>query len=157
MNKLLMKNQNLYMLLSMFVCLFGASVEVRADYNTWLRGSTDDTGKGLVYTSKTKDQTPADDQYGELVLSEVVQGQKNAKQSFYGWAKPARGYTFATWTGYKYAGSDKKDGEGAATFPSPIQITGVGDLIYSKSWNGNAGSDQANSVKAPGMQQHLIM
>ena len=28
MNKLLMRKQNLYMLLSMFVCLFGSSVEV---------------------------------------------------------------------------------------------------------------------------------
>ena len=148
MNKLLMRKQNLYMLLSMFVCLFGSSVEVWADYNTWLRGSTDDTGKGLVYTSKTKNQTPADDQYGELVLSEVVQGSNGAKQSFYGWAKPARGYAFCTWTGYKYYGDDAKPSEGAATFPDPMQITGVGDLIYSKSWSGNAGDDAAQSVKA---------
>lgn len=148
MNKLLMRKQNLYMLLSMFVCLFGASVEVRADYNTWLRGSTDDTGKGLVYTSKTKDQTPTDDQYGELVLSEVVQGSNGAKQSFYGWAKPARGYAFYTWTGYKYYGDDAKPSEGSATFPSPKQATGVADLIYAASWSGGAGDDAAGSVKA---------
>lgn len=117
-------------------------------FNTWLRVSTDDTAKGLVYASKTKDQTPDDNKYGELVLSESVSGSKNKQNSFYGWAKPARGYTFNTWTAYTYAGSDKKKGEGDAKFPSPKQVTGVGDLIYSYSWNGNAGDDQANSAKA---------
>ena len=145
-----MKTKRFLYTLSVLCFLLGISVDVWAagSYNTWLRASTDDTGKGLVYASKTQDQTPADDVYGELVLSEIIEGSDGAKQSFYGWAKPARGYTFATWTGYKYTGDDGKASEGSATFPSPKQETGVGDLIYSKSWGGGAGDDAANSVKA---------
>ena len=136
--------------LCVLVCMLGVSPNAwgAGSFYTWLRVETDDTGKGLVYASKTQSQTPADSEYGEIVLSESVKGKKNTAQYFYGWAKPARGYAFSTWTGYTYAGSDKKDGEGLATFPSPKQITGVGDLIYSKSWNGDKGSDQANSAKA---------
>lgn len=144
-----MKMKKILYSLSLLVCLLGVSENAWAgSFNTWLRVSTDDTAKGLVYASKTKNQTPADSKYGELVLSESVSGSKNKQNSFYGWAKPARGYTFNTWTAYTYAGSDKKKGEGEAKFPSPKQVTGVGDLIYSYSWNGGAGDDQANSAKA---------
>ena len=132
----------------LFLMLVVGVSDVYGDYNTWLRASTDDTGKGLVYASSIHDQTPADDAYGDLVLSDIIQGSYGAKQTFYGWAKPARGYTFATWTGYKYYGDDAKPSESAATFPSPKQETGVGDLIYSKSWSGSSGDDAAQSVKA---------
>ena len=130
-----------------FMLTIGVS-DVYGDYNTWLRASTDDTGKGLVYASSNHDQTPADDAYGALVMSDCVQGSNGAKQTFYGWAKPARGYAFATWTAYKYYGDDAKASEGNASFPSPKQVTGVGDLIYAASWSGGAGDDAARSVKA---------
>ena len=134
--------------LSVLVCLLGVSENARADYNTWLRATTDDTAKGLVYTCKTQTYTPSDDEYGDLVMSDVIQGSNGAKQSFYAWAKPARGYAFYTWTGYKYYGEDAKDSEKSATFPSPKQATGVADLIYAASWSGGAGDPAAGSVKA---------
>ena len=144
----LLKMKKFFYTLSVLVCLLGVSENARADYNTWLRASTDDTAKGLVYTCKTRTYTPSDDEYGDLVMSDVIQGSNGAKQSFYGWAKPARGYAFYTWTGYKYYGDDAKPSEGSATFPSPKQATGVADLIYAKSWSGGAGDDAAQSVKA---------
>ncbi|MBQ9603322.1 MAG: hypothetical protein IJR42_05890 [Paludibacteraceae bacterium] len=134
--------------LSVLVCLLGVSENAWADYNTWLRASTDDVAKGLVYTCKTQTYTPSDDEYGDLVMSDVIQGDNGKKQPFYGWAKPARGYAFYTWTGYKYYGEDAKDSEKAATFPSPKQATGVADLIYAASWSGGAGDPAAGSVKA---------
>lgn len=146
--KKLLNMKKFFYTLSVLVCLLGVSENARADYNTWLRASTDDTAKGLVYTCKTQTYTPSDDEYGDLVMSDVVQGSNGAKQSFYGWAKPARGYAFYTWTGYKYYGDDAKPSEGSATFPSPKQATGVADLIYAKSWSGGAGDDAAQSVKA---------
>lgn len=147
MNNLL-KMKKFFYTLSVLVCLLGVSENAWADYNTWLRASTDDVAKGLVYTCKTQTYTPSDDEYGDLVMSDVIQGSNGAKQSFYGWAKPARGYAFYTWTGYKYYGDDAKPSEGSATFPSPKQATGVADLIYAKSWSGGAGDDAAQSVKA---------
>jgi len=143
-----MKMKKFFYTLSVLVCLLGVSENAWADYNTWLRASTDDVAKGLVYTCKTQTYTPSDDEYGDLVMSDVIQGSNGAKQSFYGWAKPARGYAFYTWTGYKYYGDDAKPSEGSATFPSPKQATGVADLIYAKSWSGGAGDDAAQSVKA---------
>ena len=134
--------------LCLLVALLGLSESAKASYYTWLRASTDDTGKGLVYASKSQDETPADDAYGEMVLTDFVEGSNGAKQSFYGWAKPARGYAFYTWTGYKYYGDDAKPSEKAATFPSPKQTSGAGDLIYAASWSGGAGDDAAGSVKA---------
>ena len=134
--------------LCLLVALLGLSESAKASYYTWLRASTDDTGKGLVYASKSQDETPADDAYGEMVLTDFVEGSNGAKQSFYGWAKPARGYAFYTWTGYKYYGDDAKASEKAATFPSPKQTSGAGDLIYAASWSGGAGDDAAGSVKA---------
>ncbi len=133
--------------LCVLVCMLSVSPNAwgGGSYNTWLRVETDDTGKGLVYASKTQNQTPADNKYGALVLSESVTGGNGKDQSFYAWAKPARGYAFSKWTGYTYAGSDAKKGEGSAT---PKANTGTADLIYSRSWGGNAGSDQANSAKA---------
>ena len=95
----LLNMKKFFYTLSVLVCLLGVSENAwGGGYNTWLRVSTDDTAKGLVYASKNKTPNPTDDKYGELVLSESVSGSKNKQNSFYGWAKPARGYTFNTWT-----------------------------------------------------------
>ena len=146
---LMRMRKKLFYALSVLVCLLGVSENAWAgSYYTWLRVSTDDSGKGLVYANSNKSSNPGDGDYGELLLSDRVSGSNGANQSFYGWAKPARGYTFATWTGYEYAGTDKKDSESAATFPSPKQTTGAGDLIYARSWGGNAGDPAAGSAKA---------
>ena len=123
--------------------------EMWGSYNTHLRTcvDTEDTGKGLVYANTSNTVTVTNTSYTNVSVSAAVQGSSGQNQTFYGWAKPARGWMFAKWVGYDYSPISGRDAnqEGEA---KPQAHTGTADLIYAASWSGGAGSEVWRTAKA---------
>ena len=136
---------------AMLLCLLtlGVGNAWGVRYQTHLRTyvASEDTGKGLVYANKSNTVVVTDDSYTNVSVSDAVTGSNGANQSLYGWAKPARGWAFAKWVGYDYSpiSGTAANQEGAAT---PQAHTGTADLIYARSWGGNAGSEVWRTAKA---------
>ena len=106
MNKLLMKNQNLYMLLSMFVCLFGASVfSVKADtgkawYQLRVKAVLTDGSPAASFVAVRGyyDQsvpTPSSNDYTMAVSSSTYGSNNNPDINLYGIAM--QGEEFVGW------------------------------------------------------------
>lgn len=93
---------------TMRVALIGLFISISvgnawgSKYYTAFNVTAEGTGKGLVYTPSTVDTNTAptsDSQYGASggVERSSDTGSSSGKNSYYAWAKPARGYAFNGW------------------------------------------------------------
>ena len=91
------------LILTMIILLGVGKMWAGSNYYTAFNVTSNDTGKGLVYTPSTVNNNTApteDSQYGASgsVGQSSDTGGSSKTNSYYAWAKAARGYAFDGWT-----------------------------------------------------------
>ena len=151
MKNLFKMKKKLFYALSLLVCLLGVSENAWAfKSTTHLRTYTAEPASGLVYAEKDRSESISDNKFTDISISDGVSLDGSTNRDFYGWAKPARGWSFNNWVGFDWAivtgaEGDEAKKQGAAT---PKAHTGNGDVIVCQSWSGNAGEEVWRTAQA---------